>query len=136
MVWRRKWQPTPVVLPGESHGWRSLVGCSPWGRTELDTTEATQQQQQQHDEVNEVLDHKTDLRSGAISIRCILSARHYSRDTKELNKRQYALKNHTVQSMIRNIKTKGNCMVGAIEKVYAGGLQTHKTRTCHLYLVG
>ena len=41
MHWRRKWQPTPVFLPGESHGRRSLVGCSPWGRTELDTTEAT-----------------------------------------------------------------------------------------------
>ena len=41
LCWRRKWQPTPVFLPGESHGWRSLVGCSPWGRTESDTTEAT-----------------------------------------------------------------------------------------------
>ena len=30
--WRRKWQPTPVLLPGKSHGWRSLEGCSPWGR--------------------------------------------------------------------------------------------------------
>ena len=29
--WRRQWQPTPVFLPGKSHGWRSLVGCSPWG---------------------------------------------------------------------------------------------------------
>ena len=29
---RRQWYPTPVLLPGESHGWRSLVGCSPWGR--------------------------------------------------------------------------------------------------------
>ena len=37
--WRRKWQPTPVFLPGKSHGWRSLVGYSPWGRKELDTTE-------------------------------------------------------------------------------------------------
>ena len=44
--WRRKWQPTPVFLPGESHERRSLVGCSPWSRTELDTTEVTQQQQQ------------------------------------------------------------------------------------------
>ena len=43
MYWRRKWQPTPVLLPGESHGWRSLVGCSPWGRTESDMTEATWQ---------------------------------------------------------------------------------------------
>ena len=37
--WRRKWQPTPVFLPGESHGRRSLVGYSPWGRKEADTTE-------------------------------------------------------------------------------------------------
>ena len=34
-----QWQPTPVFLPGKSHGWRSLVGCSPWGRKELDMTE-------------------------------------------------------------------------------------------------
>ena len=39
--WRRKWQPTPVFLSGESQGWGSLVGCHLWGRTELDTTEAT-----------------------------------------------------------------------------------------------
>ena len=39
MCWRRQWQPTPVLLPGKSHGWRSLVGCSPWGREELDMTE-------------------------------------------------------------------------------------------------
>ena len=37
--WRRQWQSTPVLLPGKSHGWRSLVGCSPWGREESDTTE-------------------------------------------------------------------------------------------------
>ena len=35
----RKWQPTPVFFPGESHGWRSLVGYSPWGCKESDTTE-------------------------------------------------------------------------------------------------
>ena len=39
MNWRRQWQPTPVLLPGKSHGQESLVGCSPWGREELDTTE-------------------------------------------------------------------------------------------------
>ena len=38
-VWRRQWQPTPVLLPGKSHGWRSLVGYSPWGCKESDTTE-------------------------------------------------------------------------------------------------
>ena len=37
--WRRKWQPTPVFLPGEFHGWTSLVGYSPRGRKESDTTE-------------------------------------------------------------------------------------------------
>ena len=41
MRWRRKWQPSPVFLPGESQGQRSLVGCRLWGRTESDTTEAT-----------------------------------------------------------------------------------------------
>ena len=39
MHWRRQWQPTPVLLPGKFHGPRSLVGCSPWGRQESDTTE-------------------------------------------------------------------------------------------------
>ena len=37
-AWRRQWHPTPVLLPGKSHGWRSLVGCSPWGHEESDTT--------------------------------------------------------------------------------------------------
>ena len=41
MHWKRKWQPTPVFLPGESQCWGSLVGCRLWGRTESDTTEAT-----------------------------------------------------------------------------------------------
>ena len=38
-LWRRQWHPTPVLLPGKSHGQRSLVGCSPWGWEESDTTE-------------------------------------------------------------------------------------------------
>ena len=41
MHWRRKWQPTPVFLPGESQGWGSPVGCRLWGRTESDTTKVT-----------------------------------------------------------------------------------------------
>ena len=44
MLWGRKWQPTPVFLPGESQGQRSLVGCRLWGCTESDPTEMTQQQ--------------------------------------------------------------------------------------------
>ena len=51
MHWRRKWQPTPVFLPGESQGRWSLVGCHLWGRTESDTTEVTQQQQQQDSQI-------------------------------------------------------------------------------------
>ena len=39
IAWRRQWHPTPVPLPGKSHGRRSLVGCSPWGRWGLNTTE-------------------------------------------------------------------------------------------------
>ena len=39
--WRRKWQPTPVFLPGESQGRGSLVGCGLWGHTESNTTEVT-----------------------------------------------------------------------------------------------
>ena len=37
--WRRKWQSTPALLPGKLHGWRSLIGYSPWGCKESDTTE-------------------------------------------------------------------------------------------------
>ena len=44
LLWKRKWQPTPVFLPGESQGRGSLVGCRLWGRTESDMTEATEQQ--------------------------------------------------------------------------------------------
>ena len=36
---RRQWEPTPALLPGKSHGWKSLVGCSPWGHKESDKTE-------------------------------------------------------------------------------------------------
>ena len=39
IFWRRQWQPTPVLLPGKSHGQRSLVGCRPWGCKESGTTE-------------------------------------------------------------------------------------------------
>ena len=37
--WRKQWHPTPVLLPGKSHGRRSLLGCSLWGQSKLDTTE-------------------------------------------------------------------------------------------------
>ena len=44
----RKWQPNPVFFPGKFYGQRSLVGCSPWGLKELDTTEHTHMKQQQN----------------------------------------------------------------------------------------
>ena len=40
-LWRRKWQPTPVFLPGEFHGQMSLVGCNPWSHKESELTEET-----------------------------------------------------------------------------------------------
>ena len=46
--WRRKWQPTPVFLPGEPHGQRNLAGYSLWGRKELDTTEQLTHTHTQH----------------------------------------------------------------------------------------
>ena len=59
MHWRRKWQPTPVFLPGESQGRGRLVGCRLWGRTESNTTEVSMQQQQ-HLGVNSA-DHRKNL---------------------------------------------------------------------------
>ena len=55
MHWRRKWQPTPVFLPGESQGQGSLVGYHLWGRTESDTTEVTLQQQQRNFKTGEIV---------------------------------------------------------------------------------
>ena len=60
MHWRRKWQPTPVFLPGESQGWGSLVGCHLWGCTDSDMTEATWQQQQ-HDVIVSKKCHKNQI---------------------------------------------------------------------------
>ena len=62
MHWRRKWQPTPVFLPGESQGRGSLVGCHLWGRTESDTTEATSQQQ--HIQVKRTFKESSEIYSG------------------------------------------------------------------------
>ena len=47
-IWRRKWQPTPVFLPGEYHGQKNMVDYNPWVCTELETTEATQQHTKYH----------------------------------------------------------------------------------------
>ena len=48
-------QPTPVFLPGKSHGWRSLVGCSPWGHKELDMTEELSMHTNKHMTVYEAI---------------------------------------------------------------------------------
>ena len=52
--WRKKWQPTPVLLPGKFHGQKSLVGCSPWDHKESDMTE----QQQQRTRINVLMSSK------------------------------------------------------------------------------
>ena len=73
MHWRRKWQPTPVFLPGESQGWGSLVGCRLWGRTESDTTEATWQQQRQQvsDTCFVLVEHAKSLQSCLTLCNCM-----------------------------------------------------------------
>ena len=55
LAWRRKWQPSPVFLPGESQGQGRLVGCCLWGRTESDTTEETEQQYQKQQDVGNLI---------------------------------------------------------------------------------
>ena len=87
MHWRSKWQPTPVLLPGESQGWRSLVGCCLWGRTESDTTEQlnwTELNLSPRKEEKEILKHSVlitqscdsmDSSSPGSSVRGILQAR-------------------------------------------------------------
>ena len=65
MHWRRKWQPTPVLLPGESQGRGSLVGCRLWDRTESDTTEATQQQQQRSLDRSGLVDERIKVTSSS-----------------------------------------------------------------------
>jgi len=67
MLWRRKWQPTPVFLPGESQGWWSLVGCRLWGHTELDMTEVTYEQQQPCPSEEKQTNKQTNKNSGQIS---------------------------------------------------------------------
>ena len=54
-MWRRKWQPSPVFLPGESHAQRSLMGYSPWGRKELDTTELLTHTHRKEEQTNSVI---------------------------------------------------------------------------------
>ena len=66
--WRRKWQPTPVFLFGKSHGQRSLVGYSPWGRKELDMTEQLNQLPWVH--LSLVSSHKCLLWPAKIAFSC------------------------------------------------------------------
>ena len=56
--WRRKWQPTPVLLPGKFHGQRSLVGYNPWGRRESDTIERLNTQHT-HTQIKHTLNLRT-----------------------------------------------------------------------------
>ena len=72
MPWRRKWQPTPVFLPGESHGQKSPMGYSPRGCKELDTTEWLSRQAQ----------HNHSCRNHVFTRQCILKIFTFSRDVK------------------------------------------------------
>ena len=70
MPCRRKWQPTPVFLPGESQGWGSLVGCCLWGRTESDMTEVTWQQQQQQYIDSQASNYRQAISETPVHCRC------------------------------------------------------------------
>ena len=70
--WRRKWQPTPVFLPGESHGQRSLVGYSPWSHKEVDTTDQITHTHT-HTRVSVHLTHSWDMHLCRIFSICHLS---------------------------------------------------------------
>ena len=86
MRWRRKWQLTPVFLPGESQGQRSLVGCRLWGCTESDTTEVTlQQQQQQYTSNYSLVQRQTGKNQNKTKVNYTLLMRHF------LNKHQYII---------------------------------------------
>ena len=64
ILWRRKWQPTPVLLPGKSHGQKSMVGYSPWGCKESDMTEGLHFHFQNDLGVNKVKEYKIKHQSG------------------------------------------------------------------------
>ena len=76
MHWRRQWQPTPVFLPGESQGWGSWVGFRLWGHTELDTTDATYQQQQHTQHKGYYFNHFKVCSSVTFRILCNHHPRH------------------------------------------------------------
>ena len=81
MHWRKKWQPTPVFLPGESQGQRSLVGCCLWGRTESDTTETTQQQQQDISDKVDVNPHSIKQRQKFFHVKSVYNKDKTTRKT-------------------------------------------------------
>ena len=72
VYWRRKWQPTPVFLPGKFHGLRSLVGYSPWGQKEVDTTERLDFTPQFNNNISQFLQVRDQLGGSGwgLSFRC------------------------------------------------------------------
>ena len=86
---RRQWHPTPVLLPGKSHGRRSLAGCRLWGRTDLDRTEATQQQQQQQLVQNSV--SLTPLKKGKL---LFLNGKGESNQISQINTQTHMIRNN------------------------------------------
>ena len=97
--WRRKWQPTPVLLPGQSHGWRNLVGYSPGGRKESETTEATQHLSQKVLQGNgpqtlvpwEQRKHFTESSPAFNQCNCCVTCILASREAKQLHSDSYKL---------------------------------------------
>ena len=122
MHWRRKWQPTPVFLPGESQGRGILVGCRLWGRTESDTTEVTQQQPSTtqlcsgesclcicppHMKLLALQEYE-ELETRVTSTDLQWFILFYSRDIVDLRKVPYNLKEETIALKITNLEQCSN----------------------------
>ena len=120
MHWRRKWQHTPVFLPGESQGWESLVGCHLWGRTESDTTEATQQQQQHTDSASVSPFHQeASISLLSFSIRGQTHCHHTHRKLVNLITWTTDLSNSMKLSHARGATQDGQVMVERSDRMWA-----------------
>ena len=82
--WRRKWQPTPVFLPGKPHGQRSLVGYSPWGSRRVEHNLATEQQQQLWSVSSLSLEKETYIRSIIIEVGIKAQGRKRCHDDEDI----------------------------------------------------
>ena len=93
--WRREWQPIPVFLPGEFHGWRSLVGYSPWGHKESDKTERLSNRCLMH--------HKEEAQAGIKIARRDINNLRYADDTTLMAESEEELKSLLIKVKVKSL---------------------------------